>query len=131
MEDFMKTIKGLKYSKEHEWVKVEGNKAYIGITDHAQNSLGEIVFVELPEVGAQVDSGDVLGVVESVKAASDVYSPISGVVAQINNELEDSPEKLNEEPFESWIAVLELNDATELDELLEADEYEQFCKEEA
>lgn len=127
----MKTIKGLKYSKEHEWVKVEGNKAYIGITDHAQNSLGEIVFVELPEVGAQVDSGDVLGVVESVKAASDVYSPISGVVAQINNELEDSPEKLNEEPFESWIAVLELNDATELDELLEADEYEQFCKEEA
>ncbi len=127
----MKTIKGLKYSKEHEWVKVEGNKAYIGITDHAQNSLGEIVFVELPGVGAQVDSGDVLGVVESVKAASDVYSPISGVVAQINNELEDSPEKLNEEPFESWIAVLELNDATELDELLEADEYEQFCKEEA
>jgi glycine cleavage system H protein len=127
----MKTIKGLKYSKEHEWVKVDGNKAYVGITDHAQNSLGEIVFVELPEIGAEVDCGDVLGVVESVKAASDIYSPVSGVVTEINDELEDSPEKINEEPFESWIAILQLNDDSELDELLDADEYEEYCKEEA
>jgi glycine cleavage system H protein len=127
----MKTIKGLKYSKEHEWVKVDGNKAYVGITDHAQNSLGEIVFVELPEIGAEVDCGDVLGVVESVKAASDIYSPVSGVVTEINDELEDSPEKINEEPFESWIAILQLNDDAELDELLDADEYEEYCKEEA
>lgn len=127
----MKTIKGLKYSKEHEWVKVDGNKAYVGITDHAQNSLGEIVFVELPEIGVEVDCGDVLGVVESVKAASDIYSPVSGVVTEINDELEDSPEKINEEPFESWIAILQLNDDSELDELLDADEYEEYCKEEA
>jgi len=127
----MKTIEGLKYSKEHEWVKVDGNKAYVGITDHAQNSLGEIVFVELPEIGAEVDSGDVLGVVESVKAASDIYSPVSGVVTEINEELEDSPEKINEQPFESWIAILKLNDDSELNELLDADEYEEYCKEEA
>ncbi|NLY18420.1 MAG: glycine cleavage system protein GcvH [Clostridiaceae bacterium] len=127
----MKTVEGLKYSKEHEWVKVDGNKAYIGITDHAQNSLGEIVFVELPETGAELNSGDVLGVVESVKAASDVYTPVSGVVAEVNEELEESPEKINEAPYESWIAVLELSDLSELDKLLDAGEYEKYCKEEA
>jgi len=127
----MKTIEGLKYSKEHEWVKVDGNKAYIGITDHAQSSLGEIVFVELPETGAELNAGDVLGVVESVKAASDVYTPVTGVVTEVNEELEASPEKINEAPFESWIAVMELNDLSELDMLLDADEYEEFCKEEA
>lgn len=126
----MKTISGLKYSKEHEWVKIDGNRAYVGITDHAQNSLGEIVFAELPEKGADVNAGDVLGVVESVKAASDVYSPVSGVVVEVNEELESSPEKINEEPYESWIAVLELTDNSELDELLDADEYEKFCEEE-
>lgn len=127
----MKTIEGLKYSKEHEWVKVDGNKAYIGITDHAQNSLGEIVFVELPETGAELNAGDVLGVVESVKAASDVYTPVSGVVTEVNEELENSPEKINEAPYESWIAVMELNDLSELDALLDADEYEEYCKGEA
>lgn len=127
----MKTIEGLKYSKEHEWVKVDGNKAYIGITDHAQSSLGEIVFVELPETGAELNAGDVLGVVESVKAASDVYTPVSGVVTEVNEELEESPEKINEAPYESWIAVMELSDLSELDMLLDADEYEEYCKEEA
>lgn len=121
----------MKYSKEHEWVKVDGNKAYIGITDHAQNSLGEIVFVELPETGAELNAGDVLGVVESVKAASDVYTPVSGVVTEVNEELENSPEKINEAPYESWIAVMELNDLSELDALLDADEYEEYCKGEA
>jgi len=127
----MKTIEDLKYSKEHEWVKVDGNKAYIGITDHAQNSLGEIVFVELPETGTELSAGDVLGVVESVKAASDVYTPVSGVVTEVNEELEDSPEKINEEPYENWIAVVELSDMSELDMLLDADEYEEYCREEA
>lgn len=126
----MKTIDGLKYSKDHEWVRLDGEKAYVGITDHAQNSLGEIVFVELPEVGAEISAGDVLGVVESVKAAADVYSPVSGRVAEINEELENSPEKINEEPYDSWIAVLELTDVSDLDELLNADEYEKFCDEE-
>lgn len=127
----MKTIKGLKYSKEHEWIKVDGEKAYVGITEHAQNSLGEIVFVELPEIGTVVNIGDVLGVVESVKAASDVYTPISGTVTEINEELEDSPEKINKAPYESWIAALELKDASELDKLLDAEEYEKYCKGEA
>ena len=126
----MKNIEGLKYSKEHEWVRVDGNRAYIGITDHAQHSLGEIVFVELPEVGAELSAGDVLGVVESVKAASDVYTPLSGKVLEVNVELTEHPEKINENPSESWIAVLELVDASELDDLMDEAEYEAFCQEE-
>ena len=90
----MKVLEGLKYSKDHEWVKVDGNKAYIGITDHAQHSLGDIVFVEIPEEGIDINKGDVLSVVESVKAASDVYTPVSGKIIEVNKELEDSPEKL-------------------------------------
>lgn len=126
----MKVIKGLRYSKEHEWVRVEGNMAYIGITDYAQHALGNIVFVELPETGAKLNSGDTMGVAESVKAASDIYSPVSGTVAEVNEELADAPEKINEEPYESWIAVLELEDDSEPEGLLDAEEYEKLCAEE-
>lgn len=126
----MKVLEGLKYSKDHEWVKIEENKAWIGITDFAQHSLGDIVFVELPEIGSELNKGDVLGVVESVKAASDVYTPVSGKVVEVNEELGDSPEKINEDPYESWIAVIEIGDISETEELMDADDYERFCKEE-
>lgn len=126
----MKILKGLKYSKEHEWIKVEGNRAYIGITDFAQSSLGEIVFVELPEIGTELESGDVLGVVESVKAASDIYSPLSGPVAEVNGELEENPGKINDEPYECWIAALEVEDESQLEGLMNEVEYEKFCSEE-
>ena len=125
-----KVLNGLRYSKEHEWVNVEGGKAYIGITDYAQHSLGEIVFVELPELDAELSEGDTLGVVESVKAASDIYTPISGKVVEINEELEDNPGNVNKEPYESWIAVLEIDDEGQLDELMTGEEYEKFCAEE-
>lgn len=125
-----KVIEGLKYSKEHEWVKVEGDRAYMGITDYAQKSLGEIVYVELPEKGTVLAEGDTLGVVESVKAASDIYTPVSGTVTDINEELLDSPGNVNNSPYESWIAVIELGNVNELDTLMGAGEYEKFCEEE-
>lgn len=126
----MKLEKGLKYSKEHEWVRVEGNRAYIGITDFAQNALGDIVFVELPEIDLELEAEDILGVVESVKAASDIYTPVSGTVVEINEELNDSPEIINERPYEAWIAVIELKDASQLDNLMDEHEYEDFCSKE-
>ncbi|AGC67983.1 glycine cleavage system H protein GcvH [Thermoclostridium stercorarium subsp. stercorarium DSM 8532] len=126
----MKVMQGLKYSKDHEWVKIEGNKAYIGITDYAQHSLGDIVFVEIPEVGKQLNSGDVLSVVESVKAASDVYTPVSGKIVEVNQSLGDSPEKINEDPYGCWIAAIEISNPSEIDTLMEPDDYERFCKEE-
>jgi glycine cleavage system H protein len=126
----MKVLEGLKYSKDHEWVKVDGNKAYIGITDHAQHSLGDIVFVEIPEEGIDINKGDVLSVVESVKAASDVYTPVSGKIIEVNKELEDSPEKINEDPYTNYIAVVEMSDNSELEELLNMQEYERYCEEE-
>lgn len=126
----MKIPKELKYSKDHEWVRLEGTKAYIGITDYAQHALGNIVFVELPENGAEMKAGDVIGVVESVKAASDVYSPVSGTVVDINEELTDAPERINEDAYESWITVVELTDKSELNGLLDAEAYEKLCAEE-
>jgi glycine cleavage system H protein len=123
-------IKGLKYTKSHEWIKVEGDKALVGITDYAQSHLGEIVFVELPEPGTEMAAGDPLGVVESVKAVADVYVPASGVVKEINEELLDNPGKVNEDAFESWLISLELSDLSQLDELLDAADYEKLCQEE-
>jgi len=123
----MKVLEGLKYSREHEWIKVVGNKAYVGITDYAQHSLGEIVFVELPEINAYLDAGDVLGVVESVKAASDVYAPVAGKVVEVNESLLDDPACLNQDPYENWIAVLEIPDDASLDDLMDASEYESYC----
>jgi len=115
----------LKYSKEHEWVMAEaGNRARIGITFFAQKELGDVVFVELPEEGAEVAAGDGFAVVESVKAVSDIYAPVSGRVVEVNQALNDNPERINEDPYgEGWIAVIEMTDAAELDDLLNSDDY--------
>lgn len=124
----MKVIEGLYYSKEHEWIKVDGGKVYIGITEFAAHALGDIVFVELPEVDSDFDKEDVIGVIESVKAASDMYTPVSGTVLEVNEVLEDEPQLLNENPFENFIAVLELKDESELDELMDSEAYVSFCE---
>lgn len=125
----MKILAGLKYSDEHEWVRVEGDKAYIGITDYAQEHLGDIVFVELPAVGDTLDKGDTLCVLESVKAASDVYCPLAGKIIAVNESLIDNPALLNENAYEAWLAVLEFSDEAELADLMDATEYEEFCQE--
>lgn len=126
----MNVIEGLKYSKEHEWVKVEGDIAYVGITDFAQHSLGEIVYVELPGEGAKFAAGDVLSAIDSVKAASDVYTPVSGKVVKVNEALGDAPESVNSDPYGSWIAAVKMDDASETDKLLDPAAYEEFCKSE-
>ena len=123
----METIKNLLYSKDHEWLKVEGTQATIGITDYAQHALGEVVFVELPDIGQECSLGSVLSIVESVKAASEVYTPVSGKVVRVNEALTDSPELLNSQPYKSWIAVLELSDPNELIELLDEAAYTDHC----
>lgn len=120
----MKVLENLLYSNDHEWVKVEGNKAYIGITDFAQHSLGDIVFVELPEIDVEFSTGDPFGVVESVKAASDIYMPIGGKVLEINEELVDSPELVNEDAYKNWMIAVELADKSELSKLLNSKDYE-------
>ncbi len=124
----MEIIDGLYYTEEHEWIRVKGSRAYIGITDHAQHHLGEIVFVELPDAGTELEAGDILGVVESIKAASDVYTAVSGTVAEVNEALADHPEKINEAPYDCWIAVIDMSDETELDELMDASAYGKFCE---
>ena len=126
----MITIDGLKYSKEHEWVRLDDDLAYIGITDYAQENLGDVVYIEFPGLGDTIVAGDVLSVVESVKAASDIYSPISGEVVQINEALNDDTEKINESPYDSWIAALRLTSPDELDTLMNEIEYQAFCDEE-
>jgi glycine cleavage system H protein len=121
---------GLYYSEEHEWVKVEGEIAAFGITDHAQHALGDIVFVELPGVGESFEKGDVSGSIESVKAVSDLYVPVSGEVTEINESLEDKPETVNEDPYgEGWIFKIKLSDTSELDDLMDAKAYEAFLSE--
>ena len=126
----MKTIGGLKYSREHEWVRLEDDLAYIGITDYAQENLGDVVYVEFPGLNDTIVAGDVLSVVESVKAASDLYSPISGEVSQVNEALNDDTEKINEAPYDSWIAALKPSNLRELDALMDESEYQAFCDEE-
>ncbi|MBN2605000.1 MAG: glycine cleavage system protein GcvH [Bacilli bacterium] len=123
-----KIVKGLYYTNTHEWVKVENGFAYIGITDYAQESLGEIVFVELPEEDDSVEAGIEFSAIESVKAASDILSPITGIVVVVNDDLEDSPELINEDPYENWIIKVEMEDASELNKLLSAEEYEEICE---
>ena len=114
----------LKYSKEHEWVRLEGNKAVVGITDFAQSQLGDVVFVELPTVGATAFAGKRFSVVESVKAVSDIFAPVNGTVVEINDTLNDAPEKVNQDPYgQGWIAVLELTDAAGLTELMDSEAY--------
>ncbi len=124
----MKIPKDLYYTETHEWVKVEDGIAYIGITDYAQDSLGEIVFVELPEENDQITQFSEFAAIESVKAASDLNAPVSGVIVAVNEELEDNPELLNEEPYENWIIKVEIEDETELNKLLNAEEYEDNCE---
>jgi glycine cleavage system H protein len=119
-----------KYTKEHEWISVEGTTGTVGITDYAQSSLGDIVFVELPKVGDVLEAGKTFGSVESVKAVSDLYSPVSGTVTAINEELKDAPEKVNADANTTWMLKLTLKDATELDQLLSAADYEKFVSEE-
>ena len=123
----MKIVEGLKYSKDHEWVKVEGNLATIGITDFAQHSLGDIVYIELPEIGDTIGKDETFGVVESVKAASDVYLPVSGTIVKINEALVDEPELVNADAFENWLIVVEMDKPEELAELMSASEYETIC----
>jgi len=120
----------LKYSKEHEWVRVEGNKAYVGITHFAQSELGDIVFVELPEVGDTVEADEPFGSVESVKTVSELYAPVSGKVLEVNESLADSPELVNESPYEkAWMIVVEISNPAELDDLLDAAGYEKLISE--
>lgn len=121
----------LRYSKEHEWVLVEGNVATIGITDFAQDKMGEITYVELPAVGDKVSKDDAFGVIESVKTVSDVYAPVSGTVIEVNDDLPDNPELLNEDPYgDGWMIKVEMSDPEELEDLLTAAEYEQLVAEE-
>lgn len=127
----METKSGLLYSNDHEWVKIEGEKAYVGITDYAQHALGEIVYVELPSVGDQINAGDVFGVIESVKAASDSYLPISGKVLEVNEALSDSPQLINEDPYGNWIVIVELTDKASINTLMNEQEYKEFCSKEA
>ena len=123
--------KDLKYTKEHEWVKVEGNTAIVGITDYAQDSLGDVVYVELPQEGGSVTKHEPFGVVESVKAVSDLYSPISGSVAEVNDSIIDNPEVINEDPYgDAWMLKVELAGQDELDDLLSSEEYRKFIEEE-
>ena len=120
----------LRYTREHEWIKVDGNQATIGITDYAQNSLGDIVFVELPKVGDEVSAGKTFGSVESVKAVSDLYAPASGKVVAINQELATAPEKINADAHGSWMLKIQLSNPGEVSKLLSSDDYEKFVKEE-
>ena len=122
-----KTVEGLYYSESHEWVKVEGNIAIVGITDFAQHAMGDLSYVDMPEVDDEVAAGDEFGAVESVKAASDLYSPVTGTVVEINEELEDAPELLNQDAFANWIMKVEMTDPSELDNLMDAAAYEAMC----
>jgi glycine cleavage system H protein len=119
-----------RYTKEHEWIKVEGNTGTIGITDHAQESLGDIVFVELPKTGAEVSASKTFGTVESVKAVSELYAPASGTVTAVNDELSTSPEKVNADAHAAWMIKIDLKDAAEVNGLMSAEEYQQYIAEE-
>jgi glycine cleavage system H protein len=124
----MKLINELKYSKSHEWVRVEGNKAYFGITDYAQDHLGEVVFADLPEQGREIKIEEAVAVLESVKAVADIFSPISGTVVEVNEEILDNPAEINANPYESWFIAVEMSDPSELDALLSAEDYEKICE---
>ena len=118
-----KIIEGYYYSESHEYVKVEGNVGYVGITDHAQHELGNVVYVDMPEVDDEVTAGEEFGAVESVKAASDLFSPVSGTVLEVNEALEDEPGLVNQDPYANWIMKVELSDSSELDNLMDAAAY--------
>lgn len=118
----------LKYTKDHEWVRVEGQQAQVGITDYAQKQLGDVVYLELPEVGQRLNKGDVFGTIESVKAVSELYSPVAGEVAEVNGRLKEKPEAINTDPHGSWMIVLKISDAGETSDLLDASQYIELTK---
>ena len=119
----------LRYSADHEWIRVDDGKARIGITDYAQDALGDVVFVDLPEVGAAAEAGASISEVESTKSVSDIYAPVSGTIVEVNTDLADAPERLNEDPYgEGWICVIEVSDAAELDKLLSAAAYRELVE---
>ena len=122
-----KVIEGLYYSESHEFVRVEGEFGFIGITDYAQNALGNVVYVDMPDVDDEVSAGEEFGAVESVKAASDLFSPVSGIIVEVNEKLEDEPELINQDAFENWIIKVKISDTSELDNLMDAAAYEEFC----
>lgn len=124
-------MSNLFFTEDHEWVRLEGKKVYLGISDYAQSQLGDIVYVELPEEDDEVSAGDSVGVIESVKSASDLFTPVSGIVVEVNEELEDAPELLNEDAMENWIVAIEINNESELEELMDEDEYKNFLGDEA
>lgn len=127
----MKIPEELKYHKEHTWVKLSGKKAIVGITDYAQDQLGDIVYIDLPEVDAEVEANSEMAEIESTKATSSVISPVTGVVIEVNEDLAESPEIINEDPYgKGWIAKIEIEDPSELDELMDASEYARFIEEE-
>jgi glycine cleavage system H protein len=122
----------LRYHKEHTWVKVSGKKATIGITDYAQEALGDIVYIDLPEVDTDIEPNSEIGEIESTKATSSIISPISGKVIEVNEDLSESPETMNEDPYgKGWIAVIEIDDASEIDDLMDSSEYAKYVEEEA
>jgi glycine cleavage system H protein len=123
-----KVLEGLYYAESHEYVKVEGNIGYVGITDYAQHALGNVVYVDMPDVDDEVTAGEEFGAVENVKAASDLISPVSGVVIEVNEALEDEPEKINADAYENWIIKVELSDKSELENLMDAKAYTAFCE---
>ena len=123
-----KVIEGLLYSESHDWVKVEDGIAIIGITDFAQHAMGDLSYVDMPEVDDELSQGEEFGAVESVKAASDLYSPVSGTVVEINEALEDAPELLNEDAFENWIIKVQMSDEAELESLMDAAAYQALCE---
>ena len=122
-----KVVEGLYYSESHEFVRVEGEFGFIGITDYAQHALGTIVYVDMPDVDDEVSAGEEFGAVESVKAASDLFSPVSGTIVEVNEKLEDEPELINQDAFENWIIKVKISDISELDNLMDAAAYEDFC----
>ena len=121
-------LEGLYYSESHEYVRVEGDFGYIGITDYAQNALGNVVYVDMPDVDDEVSAGEEFGAVESVKAASDLMSPVTGVVVEVNEALEDQPELINQDAYENWIIKVSIADKSELDSLMDAKAYAAFCE---
>lgn len=127
----MKVAKGYLYTKDHEWIKVEGEYALIGLSDYAQEHLGDIVYVELPEVGDEFAKGEALGSVESVKTASDINMPAGGVVEEVNEELNDNPALINEDAYAAWVVKVKLTDESDLDDLMDEVKYEKFSQEEA
>ena len=122
-----KTVEGLYYNESHEWVKVEGNVAIVGITDFAQHAMGDLSYVDMPEVDDEFEAGEEFGAVESVKAASDLFCPVSGTVVEVNEALEDAPELLNEDAFANWIMKVEMSDPSQLEGLMDAAAYEAMC----